>query len=98
MVVFSKTSEECKKCEYFEDCENKRLVLCAMKESPTDFLSKNSEGASSSVVQDVLVKHDYRDIKLNGSMTITIDLEEVKKEVEREFYKQLGCPWLEYGG
>lgn len=43
--------------------------------------------ADQSVSQEVLVKHDYRDIKLTESMTITIDLEELKKTLAKEIYR-----------
>lgn len=37
----------------------------------------------------MIVKHDYRDIKVAEGMTITVDVEDLKKEITRELYKDL---------
>ena len=42
------------------------------------------------VLADILVKHDYRDIKVGENTTITIDVEELKRQMKKEFYKRLG--------
>lgn len=58
--------------------------------------SAAAEGANYARA-DVLVKHDYRDIKIGPNTTITIDLEEQKRQLERDIYKALGGPCLEFG-
>ena len=31
MRVFSKTSEKCLACKYYDDCDSKRMVMCAQE-------------------------------------------------------------------
>ena len=38
----------------------------------------------------VMVKHDYRDIKIDASTTVTIDLEDIKKRLAEDFYRSQG--------
>lgn len=42
------------------------------------------------VLADILVKHDYRDIKVEENTTITIDVEELKRQMKKDFYRKLG--------
>lgn len=44
--------------------------------------------------QPLLVPHDYRNVKVADGMTITIDLEDLKKQLVESHYKQIG---LNYG-
>ena len=39
------------------------------------------------MTQPILAKHEYRDVKVAENTTITIDLEDLKKQMEKEFYK-----------
>lgn len=45
----------------------------------------------------VMVKHDYWDIKIDANTTITIDLEDLKEQMKRDFYKSAGLPGLNFG-
>lgn len=45
---------------------------------------------ATSVLADVLAKHDYRDIKVGENTTITIDVEELKRQMKKDFYRKLG--------
>lgn len=92
---FSKTSDECLQCTYFNDCDKKRLVMCAVKEMPQQIAEKAAESVSMPLTEDIAVKHDCRDIKVGENTTITIDLEDIKKQMEKDFYKALGCPFME---
>lgn len=93
--VFSKTSDECLQCYYFDDCDKKRMVMCAVKEMPHPIIEKAAESVSMPLAEDLLVKHDFRNIKVGENTTITIDLEDMKKQLEKDFYKALGCPFME---
>lgn len=42
------------------------------------------------MTQPMTVKHDYRNVKVAENTTITIDFEELKKQMKKEFYKQAG--------
>lgn len=82
MPNLSRISPECEKCPFVKKCNNKRMVAEAEMASP--------------LLQPVAVKHDYRDIKVAPNTTITIDLEELKKQIERDIYRSTGIG-LNYG-
>lgn len=92
-MIFSKDHEACQKCKYYDDCDNKRMVACAVfPERP--LTAPLQTKIAQPLMNDIAVKHNYRDIKINESMTITIDLEEQKERMRQEIYKRLGCPFL----
>lgn len=97
MTVLSKTSEKCKLCKYFDDCDNKRMAACALAEMPPPVIAPAAESASQPLIQDMAAKHDYRTIHAGGGMNFDIDLEDVKRQIERNLYKALNCPFLSYG-
>lgn len=46
------------------------------------------------LTQPLLVSHDYRNVKVAEGMTITIDVEELKRQLKESHYPRIG---LEYG-
>ena len=87
--------EHCRSCEYFNDCNNKRMAACAyMQLKPQNLASAVSESYAMPASADIGVKHKYRDVKIAEGVTVTIDLEDIKKQLERDFYKQLNCNFL----
>lgn len=83
MPSLSRVSPECEACPFVKTCQNKRMVAEAY------LMSKTAEMVAP-VVQPVMAKHDYRDIKIAPNTTITIDIEELKKQMERDFYRKSG--------
>ena len=51
------------------------------------YLQPAAINISESVSAPVMVKHDYRDIKIDASTTVTIDLEDIKKRLAEDFYR-----------
>lgn len=49
-----------------------------------------------SAAQPLAVKHNYRNVKVGKNTTITIDVEELKKQMQEEHYKSMGIG-LNYG-
>lgn len=94
MTVYSKTSEKCKACRYQDDCDSKRMVMCAAKELPPSMLAPSTESLAAPSMQDMAIKHDYRTVHAGGGMNFDIDLEDVKRQLERDFCKALDCPFL----
>lgn len=81
----------CQKCPFRDTCQNKRMEALAY------YPEQNiAASAASPIVADTIepmaVKHDYRDIKIADGMTVTIDLEEIKKRMVQDFYKSIGLP------
>ena len=54
------------------------------------YLQPAVSNISESVSAPVMVKHDYRDIKIDASTTVTIDLEDIKKRLAEDFYRSQG--------
>ena len=90
-MALSKDSEKCKQCKLYDECNNKRMELCA-------YITHTIEApAMQPLALDVIAKHDYRDVKIAENTTVTIDLEELKKKLEDEVYKSFGCSFLKEG-
>ena len=87
--------EHCRSCEYGNDCNNKRMAACAyMQQKQQNLASANSENFAMPVAAEMAVKHDYRDVKIAEGVTVTIDIEDIKKQLKRDLYKQLNCYFL----
>ena len=89
-MALSKLSEKCKICPYAETCKHKRMELVGCLEPVA------AESAQSSATP-LLVKHDYRDIKIAENTTVTIDLEELKRKMSEEIYKKAGLGFFHDG-
>lgn len=74
---------------------NPRVNDYAVKKVPPPMLERAAESVSMPLTEDIAVKHDYRDIKVGENTTITIDFEDIKKRMEKDLYKALGCPFME---
>ena len=83
MHGLTRLSPECAVCPFVEDCNHKRFA----KES---YLIPSSAKMISPVLEQIAVKHAYRDVKVAPNTTITIDLEDIKKQIERDIYRKAG--------
>lgn len=90
--IFSMDAPECQVCQYYNDCKNKRRVSCIWLEPLTNPAAQQS---TQPIATDVMVKHDYRNIKIGENTTVTIDLEEMKKKMVEDIYTAIGCPFME---
>ena len=97
--TISKTDERCMRCEYSDECDDKRKVMCAMAElsPPEQYAEKATENISMPLTNDICVKHDYRQIKIAPNTTVTIDLEKEKKKLIESLTKHLRCDFLQNG-
>ncbi len=66
-----------------EKCDHKEMEVLA-------YLEPVVASPVAEMVQPMTVKHDYRDIKIGENTTITIDVEELKRQMERNLYKSAG--------
>jgi len=92
----SQISEKCQKCPFLDKCDKKRMEACAFI-IPEPMSSPAVAGACAPIMEDIIVKHNYRNVKIGPSTTATIDLEEIKKQLKRDFYKSIGCPSFQFG-
>lgn len=96
-MTFSKDSKLCRNCKHFYDCDNKRMEACAYVAPKETLAQPIIQPLTEPLAEDIAVKHDYREIKIAENTTVTIDLEKLKKDLENEIYKQLGCDFLQEG-
>lgn len=96
-MALSKVSEICKHCEHYNDCDNKRMEACAYIIPKEPLAQNGNQPLTQPLMQAMAVKHDYRNIKIAENTTITIDIEELKKKMREDFYKNLGCGFLMEG-
>jgi len=90
IMGLSRLIKVCKECPYKDTCQNKKMEALAY--IGEELSMPNATEASLSITQPMMIKHNCRDIKIAEGTTVTIDLEEVKKEFEKSIRKQLGVP------
>ena len=74
--------------------ELEERIAKEIKEKSEQFVMQAGLPAGQLASQPLLVPHDYRNIKVANGMTITIDLEELKKRLVESYYEKIG---LNYG-
>lgn len=68
MGAVRRMASKCRICLKKDSCDYKNMELCAY-----------IEPSSSELMQPILIPHDYRNIKVAETTTITIDVEELKR-------------------
>ena len=86
-MSLSKLSEKCKGCPKSDTCSHKRMECVGI-------LQPSAECISSDISMDMLQPHDYRQIQIAPNTTVTIDLEDLKKELEDRIYRSIGVPCI----
>lgn len=89
MTGLRRLAPECEACPFVEKCDNKRMV-------GESYIIPAFAEMIAPTLQPLVVKHDYRDIKVAPNTTITIDVEGLKKQIERDIYRKAGIG-LDYG-
>lgn len=74
--------------------ELEERIAKAIKEKPPQLAMEAGMPLSQELAQPLLIPHDYRNIKVSEGVTITIDLEELKKQLVESHYEKIG---LNYG-
>lgn len=80
--ALSRLSSRCKRCRYAKTCDHKQMEALS-------YVAPATGNVSLPITQPILRKHDLREIKLDRDTTITIDLEEMKEQRKKDFYKGL---------
>lgn len=88
MTSRSRLSEKCRKCMFVSKCSKKCMEAEAYMEP--NLAMSTAMPSAAEMVQPMAVKHDYRDIKVGENTTITIDVEELKKQLEEDIYRKAG--------
>lgn len=74
--------------------ELEEQIAKTIKERPTQIAIEAGLQAGQTASQPLLLPHNYRNIKVADGMTITIDVEEIKRQLEKSHYPEIG---LNYG-
>lgn len=74
--------------------ELEEQIVKKIKDKPQQLAMSATMPLTQDLAQPLLVPHDYRNIKIAEGMTITIDLEELKKQLVESHYEKIG---LNYG-
>ena len=78
-----KLASKCRKCPYVLTCDHKQMEAIGV----LPLSQSAAESSTAPLMQEMAVKHDYRDIKIGENTTVTIDLEDLKKKLVEDFYK-----------
>lgn len=81
-------ASKCRICSERDSCEYKKMELCAYIEQNVS--EKIAIPSVAKLTQPILIPHDYRNIKVAENTTITIDVEELKRKMEKDFYEKAG--------
>ena len=72
----SRLSKQCKECPLVDTCENKRMEAMA-------YIKPSVAPLTAPMMQP----HEFRDIKIDVNTTVTIDFEEIKKQLSKAIYE-----------
>lgn len=86
-MTLSRLSARCAKCPKVDSCDHKRMEMVG-------FLEPTAAKPESVLQNSLIVPHEYRQVKIAPNTTVTIDLEDIKKDIEKSIAKQAGL----YGG
>ena len=82
-------SEVCRNCLFVDTCKNKRME--ALGYLPEQNIAADiAAPLVADMAQPIATAHDYRDVKIAEGMTITIDLEDIKRRMVEDFYRGVG--------
>lgn len=82
-MTLSRLCAKCAKCPKVDTCDHKRMEMVG-------FLEPISATANSELSNSAIVPRKYRQVKVAPNTTVTIDLEDIKKEIEQSIAKQAG--------
>lgn len=86
-MSLSKLAGECQVCPYLETCNHKRMEAVG-------YLQPNQNELQANIQESLSVPHDYRQVKIAPNTEVTIDLKDLKKELEKSIVRSAGL----YGG
>lgn len=70
-----------------DTCDHKRME--AIGYLPEPIIAPAVEPTLADLTEPIMVKHDYRDIKVDENTTVTIDIEDLKRKMVEDFYSGL---------
>lgn len=92
-MALTKEDPKCQVCPFRDKCTKKRLCAEGVLERPP-LAAATAESIAQPLMQDMSVKHDYREIKVAENTIITIDIEDMKKQLEHQLYDSISGGFL----
>ena len=89
MRSISRMAKMCRACPYKDRCTCKKMEKEAYL-VPADM--ENTESATAPLMPE----HNYRDVKVADGITVTVDVEDLKRKMREQIYRQAGIG-LNYG-
>lgn len=83
MGAVRRMASKCRSCPKKDTCDYKKMELCAYIEEPP-LMAEVAMPSVADLIQPMMIKHDYRDVKVGENTTITIDVEELKRQMEND--------------
>ena len=80
-------AKTCQECQYKDTCDHKRLEALAYIDE--NIAAPLMQDITTPMRANMAVKHDYRDVKIDTNTTITIDLEEMHEQLQKEICRGL---------
>lgn len=96
MSTLSKLHKKCNKCKHNDFCDNKRMMACEIAELPKSNMMSLSSHNTESLSQPLSIPHTPITINIGECGTINTSLEEIQKQLKKDFYKDLNI-WCNYG-
>lgn len=95
MGAIRRMASKCRNCDKKDNCDYKKMELCAHIEEPP-IMAEITMPSVADLMQPMAIKHDYRNIKVAENTIVTIDVEELKRQMEKDFYRSAGLG-INYG-
>lgn len=80
-MALRRLCDECAKCPKVDTCAHKRMEMVC-------FLEPTANESQEILSENVTVPHKYRKVEIAPNTEITIDIEDIKKEIEQAIAKQ----------
>lgn len=78
----SRLSKKCQACRYVNTCDHNKLESLA-------YMSESFLTARSEILSSVLQPHNYREIYIDKDTKVTIDLEEIKENINKTIQQSI---------
>gem|GEM_PF-443287 len=93
MDGLTKLHEGCKECKYENNCNEKRMVACAVMELPPNIGANIKAPIKDNLGMPTARKNASITINM-GDTKIDTSLEEIAKRIEEDFYKKMRCDFI----
>lgn len=91
MQTISKLSDECQKCPHVNDCGNKRMVACAMREFEPNIAVEVKAPITMPIAHPMLKIEHSITINMGEYGTINTSLEKIAEKLKEDLYKNFNC-------